>query len=845
MRKKLLSLNLALLMAVLLVLPSLTLTSNAVEDWKWGENGYIKVQMQEGEDPELVTINNVASMGDIMLYEAFLYHEDYTGTTSVLVADDFVATGYTCGSETYSFTDLVNNIAAKTPEDAPVLAPQKQMNQDGKPLALCIVPTLKPVADTSKNYVVAEANEDGSITLPATNDFTTVDNQKVLTWESWNKSPFLNDVLAGTKVSLPSDAGNTVWVAGEGAYYITFHEYAGTTYKAYSSKNDILGYWQRGQISSESGTLIPVGWNSAQAGSGANYNYNSTISAVLEGGASNADLYLKFVTAPERYYQICNVGGLENGCWSDVKPLPEGGKVTLPTTVRSGVEALYWYLNGVSYPAGETVTVQSGDILDGSETSEDMLYACLDGNGGAYGFAPWRNPYDYVYCTDGTDGFVSDFLFQEYVPYKSGAVLTGYQAVGSEKVYDLNADVLTAVKAERAGTSKVARFRALYEEITGNAIEYFGNGAVTQDGKAYAVVDSIAGTTVNAAENMFVAPEGKRFAGWNTYRGGYGDDFAAGDAVPLHDVTALYAQWEDAPEEPEEPEEPEVKPEQPGTTTKPSQEEEKPAEVTVQVPQQAITAAKGEAVALPMEPVTATDNAAKAPTVTVKLPAGTTAKVEVPVEDVTPGTVAVLVKADGTEEIVRTSVVSENGVVLTVEDGATLKIVDNTKEFDDVSGASWCSDAVAFVSSRELFQGTADAQFSPNSGANRAMIVTVLARLEGENTDGGANWYEKGLEWAMEAGISDGSSMDASITREQLATMLYRYAQNRGMDVSATGSLSAFTDAAAVSDYASEALSWAVANGIITGKPNQVLDPQAGATRAETAAMLMRFCQMI
>ena len=125
------------------------------------------------------------------------------------------------------------------------------------------------------------------------------------------------------------------------------------------------------------------------------------------------------------------------------------------------------------------------------------------------------------------------------------------------------------------------------------------------------------------------------------------------------------------------------------------------------------------------------------------------------------------------------------------------------------------------------------------------MIVTVLARLEGENTEGGTNWYDKGRDWAMEAGISDGSSMDTSITREQLATMLYRYAQNRGMDVSATDTLSSFTDAAAVSDYASEALGWAVANGIITGKPNQVLDPQAGATRAETAAMLMRFCQLI
>lgn len=841
MRKKLLSLNLALLMAVLLVLPSLTLTSSAVEDWQWGENGYIKVQMQEDEDPELVTINNVVSMGDIMLYEAFLYHEGYNGTNSVLVADDFVATGYTCDSETYTFTALAKDIAAKTPDEAPVLEPQKYTSQSGNPLALCILPTLKPVDDTSKNYVVVEANGDGSITLPATDDFNTVDNQKVLIWESWNKSSFLNDVLAGTTVSLlPSSVGNTVWVAGEGAYYIAFHDGNNVTYKAYASQNDSLYYSQRREISESDGTLIAVGWNSAENGSGKKYNEGSKVSEVLAGAPLTTNLYLQYVKAPESYYELFSSNGVDDGYWSKVIELPENGQVELPTTVRSGVEALYWNLDGVSYPAGTTVEVQSGAMFYGSETSEDMLYACLDGNGGAYGFAPYRNPYEYVYCTDGTDGFVSDFLFQEYVPYKSGAVLTGYQAVGSEKIYDLNADVLTAIKAERTGTSKVARFRALYKEVTGNTIEYFGNGAVTRDGKAYAVVDSITGTTVNAAENMFVAPEGKRFAGWNTYRGGYGNDYAAGDAVPLNDVTALYAQWEDAPEEPEEPE---VKPEQPGTS-KPS-EDKKPADVTVQVPQQAITEAKGEAVALPMEPVAAVSDFTEAPVVKVNLPAGTTAKVEVPVEDVTPGTVAVLVKADGTEEIVRTSVVSENGVVLTVEDGATLKIVDNTKEFDDVSEGSWCSDAVAFVSSRELFQGTTDAQFSPDSDANRAMIVTVLARLEGENTEGGANWFDKGRDWAMEIGISDGSSMDAAITREQLATMLYRYAQHRGMDVSHTDALGSFADAAAVSDYASEAMSWAVANGIISGKPNQVLDPQAGATRAETAAMLMRFCQVI
>ena len=839
MWKKLLSLNLALLLAALLVLPGLTLTSSAAETWEWGENGYIKVQMEDAGDPELVTITNVASMGDIMLYEAFLYHEDYWNTNSVLVADDFVATGYTCNNDTYAFTDLANNIASKTPENAPVLVPQRQENKDGKSLALCIAPTLKTVTG-GKDYVVVEAGENGGITLPATAAFTTAGNQKVLLWESEHSDILLNDVLAGETATLPQNAGNTVWVAGEGAYYIAFHDDDDVTYKAYSSQDENLYYSRTRKISTSDGTLIAVGWNSQENGNGEKYNEGSKVSEVLNGAPLTANLYLQYVKATGSYYELFSFDGVDDGYWSKVIELPANGRVKLPTTIRPGVEALYWNLDGKSYPAGDTITVQSGAQLSGQELWEGYLYACLDGNGGNYGYVSWPDPYEYVYCQDGSDGSVSETLFQEHVPMHTSDVLTGYQAVGSDKIYDLNANVLAAIKAERTDNSKVVRFRAVYgEKATGTYIQYFGNGAVTQDGKAYAVVDKLTGETANAAENLFVAPQGKRFAGWNTYRAGYGESYAAGDAVPLDEVTELYAQWEDVPEEPV------VKPEQPGTTTKPSVEEEKPTEVTVQVSQQAITEAKGEAVALPMEPVAATSNAAQAPTVVVNLPADTTAKVEVPVEHVTPGTVAVLVKADGTEEIVRTSVVSEDGVVLTVEDGATLKIVDNTKDFDDVSQASWCSDAVAFVSSRELFQGTSAAQFSPNAGANRAMIVTVLARLEGENTEGGANWYDKGRDWAMEAGISDGSSMDALITREQLATMLYRYAKQRGMDVSSTDGLDAFADAVSVSDYAAEAMSWAVSNGIITGKPNQILDPQAGATRAETAAMLMRFCQII
>ena len=120
-----------------------------------------------------------------------------------------------------------------------------------------------------------------------------------------------------------------------------------------------------------------------------------------------------------------------------------------------------------------------------------------------------------------------------------------------------------------------------------------------------------------------------------------------------------------------------------------------------------------------------------------------------------------------------------------------------------------------------------------------------VLRFEGVDTTTGSTWYEAGRQWSMENGISDGTNMDGAITREQLAAMLYRYAKLMELDTSATADLSKFQDAAQVSDYATEAMQWANASGIITGRTGKLLAPQDGATRAETAAMLMRFCQML
>ena len=159
--------------------------------------------------------------------------------------------------------------------------------------------------------------------------------------------------------------------------------------------------------------------------------------------------------------------------------------------------------------------------------------------------------------------------------------------------------------------------------------------------------------------------------------------------------------------------------------------------------------------------------------------------------------------------------------------------------FDDVASSAWYADAVQYVTDKGLMNGTDDNQFSPNASTTRGMLMTVLARYAGEDTTGGATWYEKSMEWAKAKGVSDGTNPNANITREQLVTMLYRYAGSPKAD----GQLDSFSDAASVSTYAADAMQWAVANGIVNGS-NGKLNPQNNATRAEVAAILMRFCEM-
>lgn len=241
----------------------------------------------------------------------------------------------------------------------------------------------------------------------------------------------------------------------------------------------------------------------------------------------------------------------------------------------------------------------------------------------------------------------------------------------------------------------------------------------------------------------------------------------------------------------------------------------------------------GEAVKVPVE-VEATRNSSTAPTVSIELPKGAgETKVEIPVSNVTPGTVAVLVHPDGTEEILKDSIPTEDGIQLTVDGSATVKIVDNSKGFIDTRN-HWAEDEIDFVSARGLVNGMSATIYAPNNSTTRAQLWTILARQADADLTGGNTWYEKAQNWAKDKGVSDGANPNAAINRAQMVTMLWR-----AMGQPTAGGTANFTDIPTDSYYA-QAVAWAVENGITTGVGNGHFDPTGTCTRAQIAAFLAR-----
>lgn len=226
------------------------------------------------------------------------------------------------------------------------------------------------------------------------------------------------------------------------------------------------------------------------------------------------------------------------------------------------------------------------------------------------------------------------------------------------------------------------------------------------------------------------------------------------------------------------------------------------------------------------------------------VPGGVT--LTVPVEDATPGTVAVLVGEDGTRQVIQKSVAKDGAVSVPLDGSATVEIVDNSKTFEDISSEDWESDAVAFASARELFVGTGGDSFEPETEMSRSMLAEVLYRLEGSpavedsasgDDSGSKPWYADSAAWATEKGITDsGFDPNEAVTREQFALMLWRYAgkpQTGEENADQTGS------------DAQKALLWATEKGVLIGRSTeeQQIDPEDPVTRAEAVQMVKNFLE--
>ena len=275
-------------------------------------------------------------------------------------------------------------------------------------------------------------------------------------------------------------------------------------------------------------------------------------------------------------------------------------------------------------------------------------------------------------------------------------------------------------------------------------------------------------------------------------------------------------------------------------------------------------AASDGAATLPLDPVKPAADAGEAPAVEVKVPASVTAeapvKVTVPLDADEPGygVVVFAVDADGNETVLpKCGVDADGNAVFEAAGDVTIKVVDAASEFPDVAGAWYGEQGVAdFVSARGILTGIPQAdgalRFEGDAATTRAMFVTMLHRAEscpdaeGAGFDDAAGlWFEEAAAWGEATGVVDGyggSSFggDDSVTREQMAVFLMRYAEHLGLDTSARADLTEFPDGSEASPWASRAMSWAVAEGLFSGRDGR-LDPTDGATRAEASAVVMRF----
>lgn len=261
----------------------------------------------------------------------------------------------------------------------------------------------------------------------------------------------------------------------------------------------------------------------------------------------------------------------------------------------------------------------------------------------------------------------------------------------------------------------------------------------------------------------------------------------------------------------------------------------------------------------PNQPLVKVETSGHGDTYIVTLPKASKGPQLVTIPNVKQGQLVVVVHADGREVVIKKAILEEGRAKFLLEQNASVKVVNYTNPFSDVNSSAWYASAVDFAAGRELFAGVSQNAFAPSLPLSRGMLATVLFRLEDAGTQKTESvfadvakgaWYEQGIAWAAEAGIVSGYGggrfgPNDEITREQLAVMLFRYAQLLNMSTGGRDSLTGFSDTASVSPWAQDAVAWAVDSGIISGLPNGMLAPSRITTRAEAAAMLQRFVSVL
>lgn len=256
----------------------------------------------------------------------------------------------------------------------------------------------------------------------------------------------------------------------------------------------------------------------------------------------------------------------------------------------------------------------------------------------------------------------------------------------------------------------------------------------------------------------------------------------------------------------------------------------------------------GTVIELPIPELPGSDNRADAPTIVFTINSKHTVRVSIPINNPSAGTVAITVAKNGQETIVKTSTTGKDCVYVTLTGSTTLKVVDTSRNFNDVSRNDWFHSAADFVTSRGLFHGMDAVTFAPNATMSRAMLVTVLHNLENNPnygtytyfTDVQDSWYATAATWATYnsyiSGYPDRTFRgDENITREQLAVILYRYAGYPNAYNFVNTPIYNYYDYESISSYAWEAMYWAVNSGVLYTSGGNHLAPQQYATRAEVA----------